>query len=92
MLNGSTLTISINHCEGSCIGKSLLGIHKIIRLSFNELRVNDRHYLLNRDNVTQPLQMQLSEKKETFSQFFFFTFLESILNFIHLTRKDDPPS
>ena len=67
-------------------------IHKIIRLFFNELTVNDRHYLLNRDNLTQPIQMQLSEKQETFYPFFFFAFLKSILNFKHLPKKDDPRS
>ena len=72
---------------------SLFGIHKIIRLFFNELGVNGRPYLLNRDNVTQPIETQLSEQKETCSQFsFFLIFLEYILNFIHLTRKDDPRS
>ena len=66
-------------------------IHKIIRLFVNELTVNDRHYLLNRDNLTQPIQMQLSEKQKTFSEFFF-AFLKSILNFKHLPKKDDPRS
>ena len=61
-------------------------IHKIIRLFVNELTVNDRHYLLNRDNLTQPIQMQLSEKQKTFSHFFF-AFLKSILNFKHLPKK-----
>ena len=69
-------------------------IHNIIRLFLNELTVNDRHYPLNRDNLTQPIQMQLSEKHETFSQFFFFffAFLKSILNYKHLPKKDDPRS
>ena len=66
-------------------------IYKILSLFLNTLTVNDRYYLFNRDNLTQPIQMQLSEKKETFSEFFF-AFLESILNFIHLTKKDDPRS
>ena len=66
-------------------------IHKIIRLFLNELTVNDRHYPLNRDNLTQPIQMQLSEKQKTFSEFFF-AFLKSILNFKHLPKKDDPRS
>ena len=70
--------------------KSLLVIHKIIRLFLNELTVNDRHYLLNRDNLTQPIQMKLGQKQKSFSDFFFFAFLKSILNFIHLTRKYDP--
>ena len=66
-------------------------IHKIIRLFVNELTVNGRHYLLNRDNITQPDQMQLSEKQKTFFEFFF-AFLKSILNFKHLPKKDDPRS
>ena len=66
-------------------------IKKIIRLFFNELTVNDRRYLLNRDNLTQPIQMQFSAKRGTFSQFFF-GFLKSILNFKYLPKKDDPRS
>ena len=63
----------------------------MIRLLLNELMVNDRHYPLNRDNLTQPIQMQLSEKQKTFSEFFF-AFLKSILNYKHLPKKDDPRS
>ena len=50
--------------------------------------------MLNRDNLTQPIQLQLSEKQKTFSQFFFFfvAFLKSLLNFKHLPTKDDPRS
>ena len=43
--------------------------------------------MLNRDNLPQPIQMQLSEKQKTFSEFFF-AFLKSILNFKHLPKKD----
>ena len=71
--------------------KSLLVIHKILRLFVNTLTVNDKHYLLNRDNLMQPIQMQLSQKQKTFSEFFF-AFLKSILNFKHLPKKDDPHS
>ena len=70
---------------------SLLVIHKILSLFVNTLTVNDKHYVLNRDNFTQPIQMELSEKEKTFSQFFF-AFLKSILNFKHLPKKDDPHS
>ena len=49
--------------------------------------MNDKYYLLNRDNLTQQIQMQLSEKQKTFSEFFF-AFLKSILNFKHLPKKD----
>ena len=53
--------------------------------------MDDSHYLLNRDNLTQPIQMQLSQKQKNFSEFFF-AFLKSILNFKHLPKKDDPHS
>ena len=70
---------------------SLLVIHKILSLFVNTLTVNDKHYVLNRDNFTQPIQMELSEKEKTFSQFFF-AFLKFILNFKYLAKKDDPHS
>ena len=54
----------------------------------NTFTVNDKQYLLNRDNLTLPIQMQLSQKQKTFSEFFF-VFLKSILNFKILTKKDD---
>ena len=66
-------------------------IHKILRRFVNALAVNDKHYLLNRDNLTQPIQIQLSQKQKIFSELFF-AFLKSILNFKHLPKKDDPNS
>ena len=68
--------------------KSLLVIHKIVRLFVNTLAVYHKYYLLNTGNLTQPIQMQLSQKQKTFSEFFF-AFLKSILNFKHLPKKDD---
>ena len=70
---------------------SLLVIHKILRLFVNTLTVNDKHYLLNRDNLTQPIQIKLSQKQKLFSEFFL-AFLKSVLNFKHLPKKDDPHS
>ena len=66
-------------------------IHKILRLFVNTLGVHDNHYLLNRDNLTLPIQMQLYQNQKTFSHFFF-GFLKSILNFKDLPMKDDPHS
>ena len=68
---------------------SLLVIHKILRLFVNTLTVNDKHDLHNRDNLTQQIQMQLSDKQKAFSQFFF-AVLKSLLNFEHFPKKDDP--
>ena len=66
-------------------------IQKILRLFVNTLTVNDKHYLLNRDNLTQTIQIQLSQKQKTFFEFFF-AFLKSILNFKNLPKNDNPLS
>ena len=71
--------------------KSLLVIRKILRLFVNTLILNDEYYLLNRDNLTQPSQMQLCQKQKNFSEFFF-SFLKSWRNFKHLTKKHDTHS
>ena len=68
--------------------KSLLVIQKILRLFVNTLTVNDKHYLLNRDNLTQLIQMQLTEKQKTFCELFF-PFLKSLLSFKYFPKKDD---
>ena len=70
--------------------KSVLLINKTLRLFVNTFTVDDKHYLLNRDNLTQPIQMQLSQKQKTFSEFFF-AFLKSKFNFKQFPKKDDPP-
>ena len=46
--------------------KSLLVIHKILIVFINTLTADDKHYLLNRDNLSQPIQMQLYQKQKTF--------------------------
>ena len=66
-------------------------IHKALRLLLNTLTVNDKHFLLNRKNLKQPIQMQLSEKRKNFSEFFF-AFLKSALNLKHWAKKDNPRS
>ena len=63
----------------------------MLRLFLNLLIADDKHYLLNRDNLTQPIQMQLSLREETFSEFFL-AFSKSILNFKHFSEKRDAHS
>ena len=65
--------------------------HKILRLFVKTLTVDEKHYLLTRDNLTQTIQIQLSQKQKTFFEFFF-AFLKSILHFKHLSEKDDSQS
>ena len=67
-------------------------IHKIVTLFLNTLTHDEKHYLLNRDNLTQLIQIQLSQKQKAFFLFFFLQFLKSILNFKHLPTKDNPRS
>ena len=56
------------------------------------MTVNEKHYLLTRENLTQTIHIQLSQKQKTFFPFFFFAFLKHILNFKHLPKKHDPRS
>ena len=60
--------------------KSLLVICKISRLFPNTLSGDGKYSLLNRDNLTQPIQIQLCRKQKTFSDFFA-AFLKSSWNF-----------
>ena len=46
--------------------KPLLVIHKILRRFVNTFTGDDNHYLLNRDKLTQPIQVQLSQKQKNF--------------------------
>ena len=57
----------------------------------NTLTVDEKHYLLNRDNLKEPIQMQLSKQQKIFSEISF-GFLNSLLNFKHFLQKDDPHS
>ena len=69
--------------------KSLLVTCKISRLFPNTVSADGKYSLLNRDNLTEPIQMQLSRKQKTVSQFFS-ACLKPSLNFEHLLKKDDP--
>ena len=55
-------------------------------LFVNTLTPDDKYFLLTRDNLIQPIQMELSQKKKLFSQFFF-AFSKSTLNFEHFQKK-----
>ena len=50
--------------------KFLLVIHKIVALFANTLIVEDKYYLLNRDNLTRAIMMQLYQKQKKISQIF----------------------
>ena len=87
----ASLQYLLNTFMAVALEKSLLVIYKILRLLFNTLTADGKHYLLNRNNLAQSIRFQLSEKEKTCSEFFF-AFLKSVLNFKHLPKKDDPHS
>ena len=64
---------------------------KILRLFVNTFTADDKYSVFNRDNLTQPIQMQLSEKKKPFLNFFP-AVLKSRLNFEHFQKIDEPHS
>ena len=66
-------------------------IWKISNLFPNSLCADAKYSLLDRDNLKQRIQMELSLKVKTFSQFFS-SFLKSRLNLEHFQKKDDPHS
>ena len=76
-------------CNEMCSKKFLLLTWQILGLLVNTLAADEKYPLLKRDNLTIPIQMQLSQKQKTFSQFFA-AFLKSTLNFKHFESKDDP--
>ena len=67
--------------------KSLLLTCKILGLYVNALAVDEKYLLLNRDNLTIHIQMQLSQKEKTFSEFFC-VFWKSRLNLKSFKKKD----
>ena len=69
----------------------MLVLYKILRLFVNTLTPDGKYPLLNRDKLTQPLQILLSPKQKTFSEFFS-QFLKSTLNFEHFQKKYDTHS
>ena len=55
------------------------------------MTADDKYSLLNRDNLTQPIRTQLSQKQKAFSQFFI-AFSKCALNFEDFQRKDESHS
>ena len=64
----------------------MLVLRKILGLFVNTLSEDDRYCLLYKDNLLEPIQILLSQKQKTFSQFFS-PFLKSTLNFEHFRKK-----
>ena len=70
--------------------RSLLLTFQILRLLVSTMASNETYPALNRDNLTIPIQMQLSQKKNI-SSAFFPEILKSKFNFEHFEKKRWPP-
>ena len=64
----------------------MLVLCKILGLFVNTLSEDERYCLLYQDNLLQPIQILLSQKQKTFSEFFS-PFLKSTLNFERFQKK-----
>ena len=64
----------------------MLVLCNILGLFLNTLSEDDKYILLYNDNLLQPIQILLSQKQKTFSEFFS-AFLKSTLNFEHFKKK-----
>ena len=64
----------------------MLVLCKILGLFVNTLSEDDKYCLLYNDNLLQPIQILLSQKQKTFSEFFP-PFLKSTLNSEHFQTK-----
>ena len=64
----------------------MLVLCKILGLFVNTLSEDDKYCLLYNDNLLEPIQILLSQKQKTFSEFFS-GFLKSTLNFEHFEKK-----
>ena len=71
--------------------KSLLLISKTLTLFVNTLTADDKYSLINRDTLTDAIQMQLSQKQKPLSEFFY-AFLKFRLNFEHFPKNDNTHS
>ena len=68
--------------------KSLLLTCQILGLLVNILAADEKYPVLNRENLTIPVHMQLFEKQKTFCQIFT-SILKSRWIFEHFDKKDD---
>ena len=65
---------------------SLLVICEILEHLVNILTTDDKYFLCKSENLQQPIQLQISKKQKTFSQFFA-PFLKFTLNFKHFEKR-----
>ena len=65
-----------------------LVLSEILEVIVNTLTADDKYPFQDSKNLPLGIQIQLSEKRKTFSQFFV-QFMQPTSNFKHLEKKDD---
>ena len=68
---------------------SLLLTCQILAQLLNTLAADEKYPVVNRDNLTIPIKMQLSQKQKNFSELFAAS-LKSTISFQYFETKDDP--
>ena len=84
-LHYSTFIIFIYHYQDNWVWKWVSYWHA---KSWDCLLNDETYPVLNRDNLTISIHMQLSQIKKTFAQFFA-AFLKSTINFKYFEKKDN---
>ena len=74
-----------------CSKESLLLTWQILGLLVKTLAADEKYPVLDSDNLTIPIQMQLSQKQKHFSEFSP-SLSKFRLNFKHFEKKDNPHS
>ena len=67
---------------------SPLVLDEFLGVFVNRLTADGKYPVQDCENLQLPTQMELSEKRQSISQFFI-PFLESTSNFKHFVQKDD---
>ena len=68
--------------------KSVLVRRKALELFVNTLSADDKYSLLKRDNLTQHIRTNLSQRQKPFYELLL-AFSKSALNLEHFQKKDD---
>ena len=85
-LHHCTFTIYWSQPSWKSWKKFLLLTWKILVLLVNTLAANENYPVINTGNLTIPIEMQLSQKRNTFSRFLL-EFLKFRLNLKHFEKK-----
>ena len=71
------------------MGNARVSVSEILGVFVNTLTANDKYSFLNRKNLLEPIQLQMSKIQKSFSQFFA-VYLKSTTDFEHFEKKRLP--